>query len=506
MNGFDNTTIRVRKFLLLEAVDVNFTSMFVRSYMFNNITDKTITSFENAIKSNMGGSATISTAGCAESFGGLFGLSNRPTVGVVMPNGNRQGRFKFILDLERAKSSGTVLRYIIQGYTDSNEISSSGALPYEMNFHINSITEYYTSVKSDGTLDIRLLDTYNTISGMETANNAQAMELVTSRVKDLHQIMSLKEEDLMGYGGGMSIDVSNIGNVTSSDVITSTRSNIDPISYLVRLLNTYQEGSSINATSYDESTSGRKNILDNAARRAAEPIFGRNEVIQLLSMVANTNYSSNVINYGLLLRAFGDLSNVTTIVCGNSAAKLESSIASRRNEMGLQQYNIDPMAAARTDMITTKVLEFNHSVVSYMSQVGITEASIRVGFAPSGVLFNGGSILASVLSARSLLGEAYVIPGCNRLETLMKTIALPKFMSNMETVFSMVLDINILGDSVIDVYVPDFNYKETFRFPSFCDALYMPVLTTRQERNVFCNDLAIINDMVDSTSRFNSAW
>lgn len=497
--------ISIRNFLLIEIQNVNFSSMFIRPYMFNNITDKNIHAVEEGIISNMGGNNSMSLAGCLNSFGSLFGISNKPTNMMVLPNGNDMRRFRFILDLEKTSQYGSTLRYIIQGYTNHSDIAMTGGtnihLDPNMILYINSITEYYTTRRSDGAFETKLLDSYNTISGMNLVNMQQGRDLVATRAKDLHQMILFKEENERVSGFSGTVDVSSVGAICNTDVIATTRSNLDPITYLTKLLNTYQEGVMLGSiTGVDDQYRARYQVLQNATIKAAEPIFGRNAVVQFLSSMSGSNYNSNAMTFALFGMAFPDIMKVVKVITRNDASMLESSIQSRRAASGFITDVENTLNTAQTDVITSKVLEFNNSIVGYLTDVGITEAVIMIGY-------NGdpNMSITEIVSAKSLLGDAYVIPGCNKVSNLLKLITLPKFLMGIgNTTVNIRLDVNLISDTLINVSIPEYNYFEVFRLPSFCDSMYLPTISTREDRNILCNDLEQVHHYIDRcTNNYN---
>ena len=166
---------------------------------------------------------------------------------------------------------------------------------------------------------------------------------------------------------------------------------------------------------------------------------------------------------------------------------------SKRASMGI----LDPMEPSETynaNVLTSRSLEFNNSVSSYMSECGLSESVIMIASAP------GAAPIVTVLNGKSLMGDPYVVPGCSKLENLLRVIALPKFMLDIGiTSFSIKIHADLLKDTVRNIKVDDYGYEEFFKFPTFCDSNYLPVVMNKQQRGELIRDIDWIYSEVDTT-------
>lgn len=499
LDGVQTTNMFIRNFILIE-VDNTYSNIYRRSYAINNLTHQTVGRFEETIYRETKGHKKITSNAIARDLGEFVGLSNRPGELVTMVN-HGERRLRFLLEIEVSSSPAYCNRYLIQGYTNylgaDRSINNVGGITLDPNMVliVNSITEFFikNSFNPNIPRTVTKSNTYNSITELVNEGRDMFNNLILGRCIDLHQLSSFRcQEDGVGTFG-RDVDISGLGEIKDREGLTSCRDNQDTNLFFAKLLGSYQDGRTLSSISYSsDAFDNGVAIFDQACTEVAEPIIYRNYFMNMIKEVSGMNGVCNQFTISSLDLALG-----TNSISQAKVFLSSSEIVNERIKNDTELFKTDvvhPADTLQADVLTSRILELNNSITAHVTNHGLTTATVFIA-----KLYNQPDVICTVLRANSLMGDEYVEPGVNKLETTIRALILPKFFSALPTEsFEIQIQVDVLRDTVINIDYRDLDYKEFFRFPTFCDSLYLPVIMTKNDRNVLNNDLRTVYDMIQS--------
>lgn len=197
----------------------------------------------NALAETIGSSGVtqVTPALLAKAGGQMMSLS----AGIASPNAIaiphdwNSSRGIFILELEVQFSTGGMIRYFVQGYTDHDGFSQMGNVDPQMRMYINNVittTPVHVQTPMGTRTSLRVSGNYQTPTDFGAAQGYSPTPLMVTRPQDVFG--RIKNDDL----SSSSIMVSDTSSVVGNNLTSSRRRNNIPTSYLATVFNGYSDG------------------------------------------------------------------------------------------------------------------------------------------------------------------------------------------------------------------------------------------------------------------------
>lgn len=470
----------------LSFIEINsgYTDLFRRTYSINNINANSIGRIQSALVEGFSNGGRVVPGFISRELGDVMGLTKRAGNLIEIPNGWREKRLRFVMVVEIDGISGYKQRYIMQGFTDYPGVTAN-SVDFNMRMYVNSVTE--AMVRFDpysGQEVVNIGNVYNTLKDLsDHAGYVTSPEETLTMVRPYDLNVSEALSNSYSYENGEPYNVSNILNVsdyTSHSSKTSFRKNSSPDVYFARLLNGYNVGKNMSMINGDGG-SPEEHVFMEAAENTIEPKLSKNHFIARLQMITN-RISPSDFTYQELMMVDPNVDKIKSIFISGVSAY---------GRMISANEDISPENCSQTlqpTLINMKILELNNSISAMLGTCGLSEAyiTIKLGLQPC----------SFITQANSLLGDSAVISGTNMLTQAIESSIIPKLMYNLEMELEITMACDLFKDTTIMVR---YNTGETevFKFPTFADSLFSPVIGTQTQKNTLRQDLRMIyNDMM----------
>lgn len=496
--GFTPTRLGSISIENLYFVEVNqsYMPMTRRCYMINNLNSETINNIEETFNRERQLSGKITAESLASNLCGIVGLRGnvQGQRAIDMPNGWKTSRFRVIL-IVVVRAGPLYTKYFIQGYTDYIGVTGNDVLDPNMTIYINSITEVKSiyNVKTK-TYNLHMGETYSTLSDFCNKGSVypQPTDQALIRPVDMMKInlaLHTSQDEYGEYPTENSYDnsynVLGFGEYPTEGTETSVRRNLDPSIYLSRMVNGYIAGQHLSSIDYDQNT--RTDILRSAMRGLPEPEFLNNSFIVRLREVTN-NFSPSSLSLQHLFALDTDLMYDRTgriKILRNDTVPTYEKISNEVRDLDAPvDYTSSTIAPTDRNL---RVLELNNMITGHLLNSCLTRATIFI----SAII--PGQPYVTIQDADSLLGQDILLSACENFKTVMNSMVIPYFTRNYVNPCEIMIQSDVLKDTTI-VLTEFTGYssqgeREIFRFPTFADSLWNPMIATTSERSTLNRDL-----------------
>jgi hypothetical protein len=469
--------ININRLIMIPTRKI-YDDIYQRSYTLDANTG-TLMKLEAIFQNNQVRSNTLlDNTTVAQTVPEVIKLSGMPTGMATIANGWRTQRLLFLLEAENIIGGVTHIIYV-QGYTEYYDPTITGIIDPNMLFYINSITEVMRVPKSNGGYDIIPRNTYNVITDEYTGNRHLEVgtmdnDLSLIRPKDVIETMMIESM----YGSDTSSIINTASNVVGN-VSVSAKAHNDPSKYFTNTVNAYLDAKSI----VDTNSTDYESILRQASSLVAETgLFG--EKVGLIHAIHQITGDLRPTTFTLNILQMIDpmLSNKSTLI-DNS-----------RDFMNTAYLNpLDSDVTANQLQPIQENLKANtiaHAINAYMIENLLTSIDIsftNIGYEPTVVPSNATSFIEGI----DKIG--YV----NRVIAKVRNILLPMISDSGQTIVEAAVHADLLGDTSVLISL-NLNPGILFRFPTFADSLYVPVVTTAGNRASVVSDFGSIFDQTAS--------
>lgn len=473
--------LRINRLLLI-ATRPSYQDVFQRSYSIH-ANDSTINKLSAVFSTaGVGHNLNLQKTTLAQTIPEIVRLSTAPIGMAEIPHGWRTQRVRFLLEVESNVGNMTMVSYL-QGYSEYYDPTITGRLDPVMPFYINSITNVIRMI-DPVTHMYRVMpkSTFNVVTDLAGGKRYQEIDgmddLKLIRPKDIIENIATMEM--------YSDYASNIINTTGSiggRVNTSKKSNNDPISYFSSTVNSYIESKNLITNSSDHTDLLRQasNIVDEHSVMSVPFMY------KLHAMTNDFNPSTFTLD---LLRAIDPqiqaksqlIDNVNDIMSPSFNTALDSD-----NTAGMMQPTIENMKAT---MIA-------QSINSLMVECLVS--SLSVSFTNT-----SGQPVVIISDVKSFIEGIDLTAYASKIETNIRNILLPSVTDGGLSLIEVSLHSDVLGDTNVFVGV-NLNHPVLFRFPTFADSLYLPVLSDAQNKASTIEDFANVFDLTTMANPTMSA-
>lgn len=480
------------KHVYFVGIPYGYQPMVRRPYMLNSMSSETLKKINNAFSHDIAVGGKISPSTIASDLNGIIGLrAHGDGMKLIeMPNGWNTSRFRIVMVVE-VSMGARKKQYLVQGYTDYMGVGTGYTEEYldpEMTIYVNSITEIDIVYSvSTGVYSFNIGETYNTLQDYVSRHeqNLSANNLSLIRPSDVMKANSVINSQ--SYNNGMSFaspggNLYGFGEYSSDTATTSLRRNSDPTIYFSRLINSCLSGQSISSISYDDNSA--ENVFLSGASTVPEPILANNLFVSRLQDVTGEYYPTilkvrNLYDLDFSLRNSGRLQIFKNDDYGE-VTKLVPELGT-----GVTSPTITPTPK------NIQILELNNAITSNLLSVGLTSVTFYLNTFTS-------IPQITIMSGKSLIGDEHVPECCEKLKSVFYSQIIPYFTKGGLYQYELFVHSDMLKDTTISV-TDEGQFqgeKEIFRFPTFADALYSPMIATQEDRGVLIRDFDTIYENV----------
>lgn len=394
---------------------------------------------------------------------------------VDIANGWDTKRARFLLEAESTMSN-IIFKTYIQGYTDYIDNSlRSNLLDPNMRFIINSmVIVTLTRNYATGEWFANKQDYYNVIPGgigmggayEQLGDQGERIRLI--RPEDV--MNSLLLVDKYEQSGITTINTTDLINKTA----VSKRSNNDIIGYFKDTTNAFIDAKNLASMPDDREAIYRE------ARKVNSVDIMKNPFLMALSNVTGAILPNEF--------KMGDLELLDPGIRPTYMNRMEDPIVD--TAMFMQTEDTASTLQATAESIKATIVA--NTISSYMSEEMVTS------FCAS-MTNMGGENAVIVTNINSFIDHVDTRSHTNRMLTKIKTLLMNKISDGGITPFEIYITADLLNEITVGVSLygaPPI----VFRFPSYADSLYTPVVTTAQNKDLLVNDF---QNVLDQTYRVN---
>lgn len=406
-----------------------------------------------------------------------------------IPNGWNTQRLRFLLETESQIGSMTICSFI-QGFSEYHDPTMSGLIDPNMVFYVNSITnvkKYLDPVT--GMLTCSPYTNYNVISDVNGENSLDSLERNPSVVTRPYDVMSdIVINSRYGVSNGMMNNVvSDINRIKPTSFIASRKANNNPLSYLSKSITSMIASSSDMSSDigYDQS-----DVVERAALIAGEP---KMETCGLLTALSRLTGELSVTSF--------TLAQLTILDPGLESSGKVKLINNSLTVPTFQTFldSNDTASAIQPTDLNLKATLISNIVPSIMLDNLLTD----IGFSISNT---SGEPILLITNANSFIEGIDITNYVESFKFKFLTTVFPILSNQNLSSIELHVTCDILGDINIGLNL-DNSGLYVFRFPTFADSLYTPVISDNNNATMFREDfrtmLDVTNSFVKSTNKNN---
>jgi hypothetical protein len=461
--------IRVNKLYLVVTRREGYKDSYTRSYNLN-ATQGTLNELENVLsRSNAGSNGTVSDALIAKALPNIMSISATPLGITQIANGWGTQRLRFIMEVESITSGITMVNYI-QGYSEYHDPSISGHIDPRMKFYINSIASVIRMQDPiSGMVIVKPHSNFNVIT--DHFNGTQYQEVTDTTLKLIRPTDVMTNiSNIQTFGG----DVGNIHNYTDNvagNVSVSDRANHNPIKHFTKTINSYINSKNMSDVGYDSN-----DVMTAASNNVSEtniltiPFIG--SLHNLTGEPSPSTFSMDIMS----MLDPGIAEKTIMIDNANDVTPSVSTILDTTNTEDLFKPNIESVLASTIAHSVSGML-----IDNLLSEIDFSTTNL------------GGENLTAVSNARSFIEGIDITSYVNKVITNVNYILMPEVSQNGLIGIEMFVHSDVLGETTISISVNATPHM-VFRYPTFADSLYSPVISDEANKVMFADDMGAVLD------------
>ena len=398
---------------------------------------------------------------------------NKP---IDIPYGWNTQRMRFIMEVDSLHVSGSMATSFIQGYTEYYDPSITGKIDPNMLFYINSITNVITTIDPiNGSVSVYPSSTINVLYN---SNGVATYEEIVSESNSLIRPADMVSGLVLNNMFPDAVDngyMNDLSGVLTSNTVTSKRSNNDTTKYLNSLLTQYKT-----AQVNTDITNNDIDILNNASVSLVDPDVTATPFIMALH-VKTGEIAPSSFTLNLLASMDSNVNNKITLITSGEADYNVASMYNTIFDTNITANMFQPVPELlKANVIQASLLSYmldnlmSKLVISFNNQTGINMA------AP---LF-GNSLITN-------LSSEYLIRYMEKIRIQVENVLMPKISDGGYTILDIHVDADVLGDTTIAISLNN-RAPMVYRFPTFSDSLYSPMVTSSMYKQLMSQDIANI--------------
>lgn len=415
-----------------------------------NVTDRIVSSGQSRIDSSVLSGIT----------GSFIAPSAQPEAMIPISNGWNERRIRFLMEVQCQYQTGGTIKSYIQGYTDFPGITASQAIAPDMNFYINSIvtTSISTEYTPFGAKQFeRVSDSSHVLSASSWSGLSQPGQQQLMRPQDVFCYM--QNSHLPGYFESINDRASDRvldgRTILRTEAVKSSRTNGLASNYASKIIDGYVVGASV----ADFSQKGIE-VFNRSRQEVSEERAGEDPFLSALSGVTVSGIT-NHFKFSDLLKLDPNVDSVTNYAVMGATQNATVHVAGQTaNWHG-------------SDITTVSATTLSQAVPALMMELMLT----RIIFKSTNHDIQG-RITTLVIDAKSFANVEIT-----QMVELFKSRLITEIISNITSSnqinYMLEMRIDLLGETWIELAI-DSNPPMTFVTPSFCDNLFVPVVSSNQ--------------------------
>lgn len=388
--------------------------------------------------------------------GGMFSISGSPenTQPVAIANGWDTQRATFILTVRCVYQTGGSVQYMIQGHTDHFGINVySESIDPSMVLHINNIVTLRNSQQhsANGSYEQSVvIGNSHLIYDQNDGDFTNPGQKTLLRPFDIYQMTDANAVQASGEG-----TLFNTSNAVNRIAKMSRRGNDVATDYAARLINTC-----MNVTSQAYMTENDQALAAAGASHLREAMPTSNDFLSLLASYSSTGMVTGSFRWRDLLKLDGSVETRTTFAAEDNHGGFFGVL----NKAGDTQF------WHGSDKNTEWAATLAHAVPAVMSQCGLgyvvfTATNRERGYGEVKMIDATGLGTGDPRPAIVTFEQRVLIEILNDLS-----------LSDMFS-YEIVVSCNLISETKMEISV-ETHEVYPYAAPTFCDALYSPVITT----------------------------
>lgn len=469
----NNGTLYISKLYLIVTRD-DYKDMYNRPYAIKATRD-TIDRFENLLNVN-GINNEISDAAVAQYIPDAIDVSALPISRVDIPNGWNTVRLRFLMEVVYNFNGIEEVSYI-QGYSDRFEQSYSGIIDPGLVLYINTITQVSRMTNPSTGLPFNTLrKTYNVIA--DSFGKTRYSEIDTGN----NIPFILRPVDIMGnlYVGSMreaGTNVINSPGVMAGTPQTSSARNNNPISYFTRTLNGFTSSKVVSAGSMAPDIETIYRNAQSGAYTTEDFIINNPFIKKLYDLTGEIAPVS--FNLGILKTIDPNVENVNRLINRTNEPVIQGA-ANILNSNDSEELSIPTIEVKKATIVANII---NSLMIDNMLTTLTVSISNKNGIDP----------LVLITNINSFIDGVDLVNQCHRLTHSIKSILVPILTDSGQLLIDTHINTDILGDTTVGISV-NLNPTILFRFPTFANSLYIPVIANEQVKDGVVNSFSSFMD------------
>lgn len=426
--------------------------------------------FRNGILRSKGFNGELNAFDITNGLNGCVSLQQRPLAAANIVNGWGVKRLRYLMEVVNNVNGSFIISYI-QGYTDyfdsGRGLSGNITIDPNIKFYINSILLVRQTFDTANNRYITVpMASYNVIT-----NDFGYKELQMDRTF-LDDSRLVRPKDIMEnlISNNIFKDdvyINTTGHLTSG-LQTSKRLNNDPVEYLANTLNGYTASMNSVSMSADPSDIYRSASMTPFATEAS--IHSLPFMVRVSSILGSYDPTWFTLNTLVAIDPNCNNSNVMTLVEQDSM-NVNNVQTNMNVRMLLDSNTANTLNPTPEAMIASNV---NNAITSIMMRNMITRIAVSFGN-------KSGRYLSLVSDVNSFVTNMDLTFYSNRVNSNIENVLLPSITMNNQLLVEVTVICDILRDTSILVDIG--NGPVLFRFPTFADSLYIPVVANSSTSN-----------------------
>ncbi len=517
----------IEKFVLIK-LEHGYNDVAARSY----ITNPFPAIDEAELRQELLGNANGLTKNCFnKKFRGLMGLSvgsfispHIPTIkGAYSSTGWQDNRGLFIIVVSTTSIAGVGYYNILQGYTDYLGVSNtSNALDMNMLFYLNSVTSanyYYDQTTGER----RFSNIRNSSVLADYANNHARHDKTLEIMRPGNVLENISYmNNIAQFGNATALANSENGYYPEKQSLT-LREDQNSTRYFTNILNAfgtaiksqpievgYGINNKVNTRPYD--TNHDTDIETDAAKYLAIQDYNEMGILNYLKNSTQTGLinGKGVYSYADLLHAFPDIEAKKIVMLGtqgratyeeikeNEKLMVDSNglVEAMENDNYYGEYTKDALPIFKT------MADLNNGITHAATAHCLATAKIYVRC----ILVNGVPEITNIpLDGKSFLGDSSIPEFLNGFIAHVETELLPKVVYDLSESFELTADISIIIDNKFAIKLLDSKKEFVFKYPTFADSLYNPIITTKDYATSMLHQLSSFTNNIKDQNPYGMA-
>jgi len=468
-------SIRINRAFMIPTRKSGFNDMYIRSYNLN-ATHNTMNKLEDILaRTGVGANGALHDVSVVNNVPEIMSLSANPLGLATIDNGWSTQRLTFILEVESNMGGLNLVSYI-QGYTEHYDPSLSGHIDPNMLFHINSIATVTRMVDPmSGAIIATPHSNFNIIK--DSFNQAQYQEVHDSDLKLIRptDVIS-KIGHIQTFGDDPNVNI--LSDNVSGGVYTSARGNNSAVKHFSKTVNSYINTRNTQSIGY----SSEDNLMMAASEAASETnLLGIPFIAQLQAitgLIPPTNFTLNQLS-----KMDPGIADKIILIDNNAAmTSVAPTILDSDNTEVTYKPNLESVMA----------MTIAHSVNDMLVSNLLTEVS----FSTTNIT---GTPITNIIDVRSLIEGINTVSYANKVRSTIDMILMPEITQNGMIIVDILVTSSLLVDTTVSVSING-NPHVVFRYPTFSDSLYVPVISDEINSTRMSDDMGLVLDAVTNVT------